>query len=376
MDKDSFDVEWANEIAKEEADRQRKLEPPPAMTPEEFLAWRSPRSVSKGPTRLDNPLWHWLVRTGWSGYRANETFAGPSSFDSVPVWCFERYGKSETALPDGRVVHIGGEHEDYYDPDFFIYNDVTVIGPDGSIEIRGYPREVFPPTDFHSATLVGNAIVIIGCLGYHEQRVAGETPVFRLDLDTFEITRVGARGEAPGWIQRHAAKLANDGRSVEVRGGEIWRSNDLPARASIDAWSLDLVNCCWKRLSTLDWPQWTMMRTDRKANRLWDTRQELWHRDNAWEGLQSYWNHDDAPDFAALEALYRLDETIPVPQNTSAHNVYEVVVDGVSVRFREEHFFVAVTVEGQLSEARLIALRETTLAMLSRLDRSEWHIVV
>jgi len=25
-------------------------------------------------------------------------------------------------LPDGRLVSVGGEHEDYYDPDFCIYN--------------------------------------------------------------------------------------------------------------------------------------------------------------------------------------------------------------------------------------------------------------
>ena len=43
-----------------------------------------------------------------------------------PVWCFSRFGTSLTELPDGRFVQIGGEHEDFYDPDFCIYNDVTV----------------------------------------------------------------------------------------------------------------------------------------------------------------------------------------------------------------------------------------------------------
>jgi hypothetical protein len=32
---------------------------------------------------------------------------------------------------------IGGEHEDYYDPDVHIYNDVVVLGPGGEIEIYG-----------------------------------------------------------------------------------------------------------------------------------------------------------------------------------------------------------------------------------------------
>ena len=44
-----------------------------------------------------------------------------------PVWCFNRFGGTVTKLPDGCFVHIGGEHEDFYDPDFCIYNDVIVI---------------------------------------------------------------------------------------------------------------------------------------------------------------------------------------------------------------------------------------------------------
>ena len=41
-----------------------------------------------------------------------------------PFWSFDRYGMSVTHLEDGRIILIGGEHEDYYDPYFFIYNDV------------------------------------------------------------------------------------------------------------------------------------------------------------------------------------------------------------------------------------------------------------
>jgi hypothetical protein len=41
---------------------------------------------------------------------------------------------SLTLLPDGRAIQIGGEHEDYYDPDFCIYNDVFVHEPDRSID--------------------------------------------------------------------------------------------------------------------------------------------------------------------------------------------------------------------------------------------------
>ncbi len=151
MEDNNLGTEHDAEIAAEEADRQRKAEPAPVLSKEEFIKWRSPRTVEENPTRLDNPLWHWLVRTRWSAYKANEIFQGPSSFDAGPMWCFDRFGKSETRLPDGRVIHIGGEHEDFYDPDFFIYNDVTTVGGEGGIAIHGYPPSVFPPTDFHTA---------------------------------------------------------------------------------------------------------------------------------------------------------------------------------------------------------------------------------
>lgn len=369
-DKDTNDV-WD---AEETADRDRKAEPPPALDHDEFLAWRSPREVTQSPTRLDNPLWHWLVRTRHSAYSANEEFQGPSSFQAGPMWCFDRFGKSETTLPDGRVIHIGGEHEDYYDPDFFIYNDVTVIDPDGSIEIRGYAREVFPPTDFHSATLVGNAVFIIGCLGYPEQRIAGCTPVFRLALDTMAITRVETSGEAPGWLQRHSAELAEDGRTIIVRGGEVWLDDKRSMQENIDAWSLDVSDGRWTRLSVLDWQRWTMVRTDRKANRLWDVRQELWHREHGWTGLRSYWKHEDEPDFEALAALYRIDASAPPPEKGPEHNVYRVTIDGISVRFTEDRWSVQAMVEGRLSDRRLDELQRQILGTLRRLEASEWEI--
>ena len=80
-------------------------------------------------------------------------------------------------------MQVAGEHEDGYDPDFCIYNDVIVHHPDGRLEIIGYPESLFPPTDFHTATLVGDRIIVIGSLGYQGSRVYGTTPVFALSID-------------------------------------------------------------------------------------------------------------------------------------------------------------------------------------------------
>lgn len=374
MTNEYTDEDWAAEAAREAADRERKKEPLPAIAHEELLAWRSPRVVVGGPTRLDNPFWHWLVRTRHSAYAANEAIHGPSPFAAGPGWCFDRFGKSETPLPDGRVVHIAGEHEDHYDPDFHIYNDVIVIGHDGAIAIYGYSREVFPPTDFHTATLIGDAIYIVGCLGYPEQRVKGSTPVFRLALDTVVITPVTTSGEAPGWIHGHTAELADDGETIVIRGGEVWLGEERSMQENIDTWLLNTASGSWSRLTALDWQRFTLRRKDRKPNRLWDTRQELWNRDHASLGLQSYWRHPEEPDFGALKALYRLDAMAPAPEEGDDYNVFVTVIDGVKVRFKEDTYSVQAIVEGKLSDTRLEQLQRTTLATLEKLDASEWEM--
>ncbi len=126
-----------------------------------------------------------------------------------------------TPLPDGRVIEIAGEHEDYYDPDFCIYNDVFVHDRKGNCDIYIYPREVFPPTDFHTATLAGEHIYIIGNLGYLEDRRPGYTQVFRLDIKTLKVERLETRGAMPGWISKH--KASYDGQSViTVKNGKIF----------------------------------------------------------------------------------------------------------------------------------------------------------
>ena len=159
-----------------------------------------------------------------------------------------------------------------------------------------------------------------------------------------------------------------------MRGGEVWLGDKRTMQENIDAWSLDITSGRWTRLTTLDWQRWTMVRVDRKRNRLHDVRQELWRRDHGWPGLESCWRHDDEPDFEALAALYRLDEASPPPERDSEHNVYRVTIDGVPVRFAEGSWSVRAMVEGRLAGERLDELQRATLATLGRLDASEWEI--
>ena len=192
------------------------------------------------PEERTLPYYLEMLRTGESSYTARQRLPGlPDA-----AWTADRFGQSTTRLPDGRWVQIGGEHEDSYDRDFVIFSDVVLVGPNGTARMFFYPASIFPPTDFHTATLIDDAIWIIGGLGYPSDREDGVTPVFRLDLEGFSISRIETSGEAPGWISRHTAEV--DGPVITVSGGKISSAGQY--RDFPEAYSLDVKSCKWTRL--------------------------------------------------------------------------------------------------------------------------------
>jgi hypothetical protein len=198
-----------------------------------FLTLRGRRFGSSNPERVDNSYWEFMVRSGEGPFSVRTAFGDHREFacgmEADPDWCFQRFGTTRTALPNGKVLYVGGEHEDWYDPDFCIYNDVIVVEPEGGqqfvsltegrVEMYSYPREVFPPTDFHSATLVDEWVYLIGSLGYPEDRREGVTPVFRLNTSTYRIERVSTTGTSPGWIHKHHASYDPALHAISIRGG-------------------------------------------------------------------------------------------------------------------------------------------------------------
>lgn len=187
------------------------------VTRETYEEGRLPRFGQSNPERMPLPFWEGMVRCGWSGFSAANQF-GESSYERPgPVWCHDRFGMSLTCLPDGRFIQIAGEHEDHYDPDFCIYNDVFIHDGKGGLVILGYPRDVFPPTDFHSATFIDPWIYIIGNLGYPDDR-GSHTPVFRLHIHEGTIEKVVTSGDDPGWIHSHTATF-EDG-LISISGGK------------------------------------------------------------------------------------------------------------------------------------------------------------
>ncbi len=186
----------------------------------EFLAGKSRRFGTANPEKITVLFWEAMIRAGITGFQATRLFEDKDATQTEPVWCAQRFGQSITFLPDGRIVQVAGEHEDHYDPDFCIYNDVFVHHPDGTIDIYSYPEAVFPPTDFHTATLLGEFIYLVGSLGYPEARRYGKTPVYRLDIHSFQMEEIVTAGAMPGWIYGHVAiALAAD--KIRISGGKI-----------------------------------------------------------------------------------------------------------------------------------------------------------
>jgi ankyrin repeat protein len=207
-----------------------------------FQQGRTRRFGLRNPERIHESFWEAMIRSGLSAYQGSSAFGFSGERDS-PTWCANRYGQTTTELPDGRVVQIGGEHEDFYDADFCIYNDVFVHAGNGQIEIFGYPEDVFPPTDFHTATLVGEHLYVIGSLGYAGSRRFGETPVFRLDTQSMRMERLTTTGSVPGWIYRHRADLI-DATAICVTGG--FCVNDGGQVPNTAGFILDLQSLHWR----------------------------------------------------------------------------------------------------------------------------------
>jgi ankyrin repeat protein len=187
---------------------------------DEYRTGSARRFGKSNPEQMNDPFWLAMIQSGVNAYAAALKYEGKRPLEGEPVWCADRFGQSWTLMEDGRIILVGGEHEDSYDPDFCIYNDVWVRQPDGRFDIYGYPEDVFPPTDFQTATLVGKQIWLVGSLSYQGRRAMSETQVFTLDTADFRMRAVQTKGDKPGWISRHRARLVNSS-TIEVSGGKV-----------------------------------------------------------------------------------------------------------------------------------------------------------
>jgi hypothetical protein len=303
------------------------------------------------------PVWEWMIRKGHNPYVARESLGLESNDETPgnPDWCFHRMGAARVEMPDGRVMTIGGEHEDYYDPDFCIYNDVIVQKGD-DIQIYGYPRSTFPPTDFHTATLVEGDIYIIGGLGYKEERGGSTTPVFRLDTNDYHIECVVTTGDSPGWIHEHHAQYLADIGVIEVTGGElILRDGDSERfRDNFDTYHLKIEEGTWHRITDHSaWRQFSLEYAD--DERAWD--------DMGW------YTGEVLRKLGYPCELY--DEDEDEDQEELSEPSHVLIVDSVRVLCADRDGEIRITIQGQLEQAQV----DDLLAKLTDLARSTHRVV-
>ena len=380
-----------------EACEKYGIRPPVHIDRELFLLWRAPRRGTEHPHDMTNDVWKWLIETelsdDWThtrlnAYQANQIFDGPSSMDVGPCWCFDRFGQTKTTLPDGRIVYVAGEHEDFYDPDFYIYNDVVIVDPSGNIQIFGYPVEVFPPTDFHSATLVNNALILIGNLSYPQDRHYGQTQVLRLEIDTWRISPIETFGDTPAWIHSHNAELSPDGIAIRITGGKIDRGDKTSLVENIDEWSLNLRTWHWERLTRRQWTRFVLHRKDGKWHRLSEIKNLLFWKQLAECDKEYEQQCKDAekavkrqfgifglfgklPDLKLFETLYKPDIASEIiEQNEDEYNVHRIRIDDVIVRYVDDSHGITVTIEGELPPDVVEKLKNDVMKKFAALERA------
>ena len=319
-----------------------------------YVKWRY-ACYGKSPIKkVDSRVWEWLIRTRTSGYMSRLVWGFGDEYPETAGWSFARFGQSKTVLPDGRIVYIAGEHEDSYDEDFFIYNDVVVIHLDDRIDIYTYSEDVFPPTDFHSATLIDDKIVIVGRLGYDKELTV--TPVYILDINDFSIQEVETVGVSPSRLHEHEAVLSADGNRISFIGGKIRVPPDRTPIENIDNWELDVKTWSWYCRKNSQWMRWKCKREDGLRNTLWQARRTL---DKHLE-----YHSDIDYKMRALSCLYEPPVSFQ-PMNSQELRTHLICIDGVVVRYSEESYHIVVTVEGSLPTSILDILIEDLLHKLS-----------
>lgn len=304
------------------------------------------------------------MREGHWPYRAREVLGLEINLDTFltwtePDWCFCRMGMRTIQLADGRRISIGGEYEDFTDPNFCIYNDV-VVQRGNEVEIYTYPTDVFPPTDFHTATLVDKTIWLIGSVGYQELRMPF-AQVLALDTVTYELRQIVATtAQSPGWIHRHKATLLDDGFTIEIRGGvvSVTKNGSYYSRCNTDVYHFDTRTAEWSKLTnTESWRQFVIEYIENRELRA--------HGCSISPSPSHRWYNGEI-----LTQLGYPVELAPSRNSESADSenvtneaedywhlpAHAIFVDGIPVRICDCFLSLHVTIEGVLPPAQVVTL--------------------
>lgn len=357
-----------------------------------YQAFKYRNFGTKNPTNITNPFYQWVIKHNLDVWSIQKILIDPyieEKLGALPRWSQARMGQSRTVLSDGRIILIAGEYEDYYDPNFCIYNDVSVIHTDGTIEIYNYLKTVFPPTDFHTATLVSQGehehIIIIGSLGYPDERQYTHTPVYRLNTQNFKIEQVATRNSM-GWIGSHTATLKDN--QIIITGGQFLIDETTPLLENIDTWVLNLNTLIWKNTTNLDrkWQRFYVKRQDDKCLSLWEYEQLAYAVDfNDHQQVKKYSKTIEdligvLPDLDSYRLLLIPPinhETIDLDGKKNAtHYDKTLYINEVKVGYKTaDDSCIQVTIEGKLSEDKLELLQQNLRHRLSKVENMACEII-
>lgn len=340
---------------------------------------------TQNPTNITNRFYQWVIKHNLSAWDIQRNIIDYDQ-DAEPIWCHARMGQSRTELPDGRIILIGGEYEDAYDPNFCIYNDVTIIHPSGDTEIYNYPESIFTPTDFHTATLVGDDIIIIGSLGYPKDCQYSHTHVYRLNTHSFNITQIATRNSM-GWIHHHNAILKDN--RIIVTGGQFLINETTPLLDNIDTWVLNLNTLIWKNTTHLakKWQRFYVKRQDDNCLSLWEyERLECEIESNNFQQIKHYSKIiknliGKAPNLDSYRQLLipPIDhEVVSTFDDSDKLNDYDAIlyIDGIKVGYEtKDDNCIQVIIEGKLSDDKLELLQQNLRHKLEKVENMACEII-
>jgi hypothetical protein len=241
--------------------------------------------------------------------------------------------------------------------------------------------------------MVRGKLVLIGNLGYPEQRIEGKTQILVMDPETWEIRQQASSGDGQGWIHGHQAVL-EEGGSIRVSGGKVWTSGEVGLVENFDDWRLDPECWIWERLTWREVTVLEIFRADGRPNGLFEMSMWVFNQDYYLPYLDKMAKHAEsgfdaeslggmresmggvAPlDRAAFERRYRPDvlEYRIVPQANEGSKE-EIEVDGVLVRYEEEVFAVRLTIEGRLVPDKVEALCADLKGKLEKISGQAYEV--
>lgn len=195
---------------------------------------------------------------------------------------------------------------------------------------------------------MGDRLILIGSIGYQGERHPGITPVFVLHLDDYRIERLETRGEPPGWISKHEAKVEGD--SIHVTGGEVYFEEEGEGRfrRNLEDYALHVPSGTWRRASDRGWRQYWMV-----VEGAW-SHQVLYPESATPEGVDGRDAYIGRPALLPPDAVQPSD----ILDDDDSWRGLRWLVDGVPVAVFNELGDIVMLIEGRMDEAKAAGLAE------------------